>query len=292
MINTELVGVVDAKLKVYKKYKRVIDTGDIFLQHVCEDFDEMTKLIAYRKIAYCFHYIARITRELEAFTGQRLQDVIKLSVDVTLALENVRNVCYREHVYPAGSVDSKPYVCRLTSTIEEIKRDLVKQTLQEIARSLGKHITDELIQQMKNVIQNELSGELGKIRFNISNDVFRRMERSIITMIIDFFDSLYGWMRSIAQFLVTIFYPVDINSVEWREQVADEIHEKISEKKESIKEFVFREVKDICEKTVRDLNGITKTLTSFREEVTPIDPKQGKFYQQSLIDDEVTLLKF
>lgn len=282
LINTEFVGVVDAKLKVYKKYKHVIDGQDIFLQHVCEDFDEMAKLMAYRKVSYCFDFITGITKVLEAFTGQRLQDVIDRSVDVSLALQNIREICYRENVSPAGTVESKPYFCYLTTSIGDIKRDLVKQTLEGIAQSLGNHITDEFIQQMKNVIQSELSKELGKIRFDISNAVFRRMERSIITMIIEFFDNLHGWVRSIAQFLVTIFYPVDVNSSEWREQVANEIHKKISEKKQSIKEFAFKEVKDICEKTVQDLKGITKTLTSFRSKVIPIDQKQGKFYQQIL----------
>lgn len=278
MIDTESVGVVDAKLKVYKKYKRAIDTGDVFLQHVCEDFDEMAKLMAYRKVSYCFNFITGITRMLEAFTGQRLREVIERSVDVTLAIVNVRDICYRENVDPAGTVESKPYVCRLTSSIAKIKRDLVKQTLEGIAKSLGKHITDELIQQMKNVVQSELSKELGEIRFDISNDVFRRMERSIITMVIEFFDSLHGWVRSIAQLLITIFYPVDVNSAGWREQVAKEIHEKTLEKKQSISDFAFKEVEDICKKTVQDLTEITKTLSSFRRKVIPIDQKRRKFY--------------
>lgn len=278
MIDTESVGVVDAKLKVYKKYKRAIDTGDVFLQHVCEDFDEMAKLMAYRKVSYCFNFITGITRMLEAFTGQRLREVIERSVGVTLAIVNVRDICYRENVDPAGTVESKPYVCRLTSSIAKIKRDLVKQTLEGIAKSLGKHITDELIQQMKNVVQSELSKELGEIRFDISNDVFRRMERSIITMVIEFFDSLHGWVRSIAQLLITIFYPVDVNSAGWREQVANEIHEKTLEKKQSISDFAFKEVEDICKKTVQDLTEITKTLSSFRRKVIPIDQKRRKFY--------------
>lgn len=278
MIDTESVGVVDAKLKVYKKYKRAIDTGDVFLQHVCEDFDEMAKLMAYRKVSYCFNFITGITRMLEAFTGQRLREVIERSVDVTLAIVNVRDICYRENVDPAGTVESKPYVCRLTSSIAKIKRDLVKQTLEGIAKSLGKHITDELIQQMKNVVQSELSKELGEIRFDISNDVFRRMERSIITMVIEFFDSLHGWVRSIAQLLITIFYPVDVNSAGWREQVAKEIHEKTLEKKQSISDFAFKEVEDICKKTVQDLTEITKILSSFRRKVIPIDQKRRKFY--------------
>lgn len=278
MIDTESVGVVDAKLKVYKKYKRAIDTGDVFLQHVCEDFDEMAKLMAYRKVSYCFNFITGITRMLEAFTGQRLREVIERSVDVTLAIVNVRDICYRENVDPAGTVESKPYVCRLTSSIAKIKRDLVQQTLEGIAKSLGKHITDELIQQMKNVVQSELSKELGEIRFDISNDVFRRMERSIITMVIEFFDSLHGWVRSIAQLLITIFYPVDVNSSGWREQVAKEIHEKTLEKKQSISDFAFKEVEDICKKTVQDLTEITKTLSSFRRKVIPIDQKRRKFY--------------
>lgn len=220
---------------------------------------------------------------LEGFTGQRIQAVIEQSVDVTLAFSNVQNICFWEHVHPAGRIGDKPYVCHYTGTIVPIKRDLVNQTLEGIAKSLGEHINNKLIQQMRNVIQSELSKELGEIRFDISDNVFRKMERSIITMIIEFFDSLHGWVRSFAQFLITVFYPVDVNSGEWRHQVAEEIHTKISEKKQLISEFAFEEVNDICKKTVQDLKAIEKILCSFRSEVIPINQKQRKFYQQIVL---------
>lgn len=46
LVYSEYVGVVDAKLKVYKKYREIIDKYNIHLQHAYEEFDEIAKHFA------------------------------------------------------------------------------------------------------------------------------------------------------------------------------------------------------------------------------------------------------
>lgn len=279
MINTESVGVIDGKLKVYKKYRDVIDKRNIFLQHIYEDFDEMAKFIAYKKVSLCCDFVKGMTRALGGITKHRLQTVIKQSINATLTAENIRNVCYREHVHPAGSVGSEQYKCYLTPTIQEIKYHLVIQTLETITKSLGTKICHELVRQMETVVQSKLSKELRGLRFQISGEVFRRIENTFIAMMVDYSHHFGGSMGNIADFFITIFYPVDVNSVEWRTRVADEIYEKISERKQSIRKFTCSKILSVCERTVNNLTDIETTLENFRGKVVPIDQKIRKYYK-------------
>lgn len=252
--------------------------SNIFLHHIFEDTEELAKLIAYTKVSSCCNFISRMTLSLGTITEQKLQTVIKRSINACLTRENVREICYEEHVDSVGSVgDEKVYFYR-TESIEKIKETLVNQTLERIAQNLGADICRGLAWEMKTIVQDELSKEIRVLRFEISSDVFRKIENTLIIMIVEFFDNLYGWIRGIARFFITLFYPVDVNSEEWRTRVADEIFEKINAKRKPIHDFSVSEILRMCQKTVQDFDVITVTLENFKRKVIPTDQNQREYY--------------
>lgn len=294
LIKTDFIGNIDAKLKVYKKYKRFIDTRgpSIFLQHEHEEFDEAAKLIANRKVVACCRYVDEMKsnignllareqpRPITMFPLQQtvhpLRTVIAESIEKTLTLSRVRDICYDIYLEKVGSVHSSSYLCYSSFTIKEIKESLVRKTWIEIAKTLGKEISDDVLHHMETVLQDRLVREFRLTRFQISDDIYHRIQQTIIGRIIEILETVSGWMVTIATFIINIFSPVDVNSFEWRRKVADEIHSKIYDHKNSIKDLALTEILGILNGAIRDLNVIAINLQTFRERTIPNDQYQRK----------------
>lgn len=293
LIKSDSVGKIDAKLKLYKKYKHLIDTGDIFLHHVYEDFDEAAKLIANRKILLCCQFVDQMKSKIENFlareqtsmvglnpthqTHDPLHMVIERSIETTLTRKKVRDICYGLSIGKARSAAyNEYYLCHSTFTVREIKQSLVRETLIKIAKTLGKEISDKVLLHMETVVQNKLLRELGHRRFQISDDIYHRIEYTLIGRIIEMLETVGGWIVTIATFIINFFSPVDVNSFGWRAQVADEIYSKVYDKKDSIKDFAFKEILCIWKEAITDLKDIAANLDDFRTKTIPQDQNTRK----------------
>lgn len=87
-----------------------------------------------------------------------------------------------------------------------------------------------------------------------------------------------GWIENIGTLIVQIFYPVDVNSKEWRTKVAEEIYQKVMERRQEIAALVLDEIQNICLQTTTDLEVIHDRLQEFRRKVLPSDQKQSKYF--------------
>lgn len=278
MIKSESIGVVDAKLKVYEKCKDVINTGNIFFQHIYEDFDEIAKLSAYSMIIT----YRKFTEEMEnTFSHNHLKTVINTSMDSVLTNENIRELCYDFDViykgHYVGSVDSGAYNCRYYGNVAGIKKIITEETLRKSARLLGSKICEGILHYIENVVERTLSAELGKLTFFISDFNFAEIEKVIKTVVIEIFQTLYGVIVSVTTFIITIFRPVDVNSKEWRTLVADEIYNNISKTIDPLSDSLLEKIEKITRKTREDFICLTTELTKFQNKVTPKDQKQCKY---------------
>lgn len=50
LVLSDFFGVIDVKLRVYRKYKDDIDVNGIFLLYGYENYDEIVKLIVFKKV--------------------------------------------------------------------------------------------------------------------------------------------------------------------------------------------------------------------------------------------------
>lgn len=101
--------------------------------------------------------------------------------------------------------------------------------------------------------------------------VYNRMQFPLMTTIRVLLNTLSGWIENIIIFAVGIFYPVDVNSKEWRGKVAEEIYQKILERRQEIASLALEEIQNICWQTTADLKVIQDRLEEFRRKVLPIN---------------------
>lgn len=93
LIHSKSVRVIEAKLKVYKEYQAVIDSSNIFLQHVHDDFDEITELNVYNKLTRLCDDVETLCKSINL---KYLDKILKTAVDSALTesglcLENYGN---------------------------------------------------------------------------------------------------------------------------------------------------------------------------------------------------------
>lgn len=276
LVYSEYVGVVDAKLKVYKKYREIIDKYNIHLQHAYEEFDEIAKHFALRRVLPCCMLVQKIIRVHHDFTT-KLHDITEWAIN-TLTQDDIIKLCYEVHiVYKnkiVGNVQSGTYNCYSTFTVRSIKHLLAKETLEKTAKRLGSVICRGILQYKDSRIKTTLFQELGIIRFKISDDIYHEIENTMIVALIAFFDTLSGVITDIITFIVRIFHPVDVNSKEWRAKVAEEIYQKILEKKQEIKTHVFEAIRNLDSAETAALEVIQSKLEGFFIKISQSDRKQ------------------
>lgn len=91
LITSKFLPVVKAKLMVYEKYKHTINTGQLFLQHEYEEFDNVAKLFAAHHLKWFCTYIESI---INAFTVDFYQ-IITAHVDRPLKGKDIEKMCLK-----------------------------------------------------------------------------------------------------------------------------------------------------------------------------------------------------
>lgn len=275
LIHSESMQVVDAKLQVYKTFKSSLEHTQIFLHHEYEDRDDIAKWSASQKIE---SLSASLKLTMDSFSRTHLASVIDNALDDSLTQDNIRDICCDVHIKTrnenVGSVKSASYTCHFTFTVQRLKQILVEETLKKTAKFLGTKICNGILEHIKIVVQGKLTEDLRKLRLQISDEIQVHIERSIREII---FEIIAGVFIYIGVFFMTIIYPVDVNSREWRHKVADEVFKKINENRIPLTTHILEEIICISSKTVDDFENILTQLTIHRTETFSIDQKQCKY---------------
>lgn len=279
LVYSECVGVLNAKLKVYKKYREIIDKYDIHLQHAYEEFDEIAKFLALRRVSQCCMLVKDIFK-VQYDSYRELQEITDFAIN-TLTQDDIIKLCYEVHiVYKnkiVGTVQSGTYNCYSTFTVRSIKHLLAEETLEKTAKHLGSVICTGIHRYNDDRIRTKLFQELGIIRFLISSDIYHKIENTLIGVLIAFFiDAFSGVFTNIITFIVRILHPVDVNSKEWRAKVAEEIYQKILEKRHKIADLVLEAIWnfDSAEKVHVDLKVVQRKMEGFLRNISQSDHKQ------------------
>lgn len=139
MINSKSLRVIEAKLKVYREYKTDIDTSNIFLQHVYDDFGEVSKLSVHNKLTWLLDAVKNLRFQLDY-----LNTIIKNVMDIVLTEKNILKLCQKEYV------SSHPiYHSELQGHAKLLR------TLQRAVDAIGSMIYIEILKHMYSKLQNQ-----------------------------------------------------------------------------------------------------------------------------------------
>lgn len=93
MIHSKSLRVIEAKLKVYREYKTDIDSSNIFLQHVYDDFGEVSKLSVHNKLTWLLDAVKSLRWNM-----YYLYRIVKNFTDIVLTEKNILKLCQKESV--------------------------------------------------------------------------------------------------------------------------------------------------------------------------------------------------
>lgn len=187
MIHSKSLRVIEAKLRVYREYKTVIDSGKILLHHVYDDFEEISKLSAHSKMTWLCSVVKTLRNNLDC-----LNTILEKDMDRVLTEENILTPS-RKAILLSDFFDF-PEI----STLGENK-ELILSTLERTLEVLGSTICSEVTKHFESHIVMMYLLEL---------------ERRIHRVLIHKFVSNLSWSES---------KNMNVNSEEIRENVARDI---------------------------------------------------------------------
>lgn len=249
----------------------------IVLHHIYDEYDEIAKLSAYCRISQFSDLIVGL---INAFSPESLGNVICKAMDKMLTKEKIEELCFGVFITyeneTVGSMQNGPCFYRRSYAVKEIKKMLAEQTLMQTARLLGSEICNGILQNIEAVVQSKLSDSFSIVYNQITDDIYVQLEETITRVLIRIFQTLSGYVINIMQFLITIFYPVDVNSRHWRGQVAEEIFNKTSEKRETIYSDAVKDIHNMCQKSTEDFKFFLNRLKESKTRFCPNDQRQRK----------------
>lgn len=75
--------------------------------------------------------------------------------------------------------------------------------------------------------------------------------------------------------IASFLFAVDVNSFQWRKNVANEIYENLSRNKEKVIKDISSNIKQRCKETVDQLRSVSSQLEDFKRRINLIDQDKG-----------------
>ncbi|XP_061170924.1 uncharacterized protein LOC133180409 [Saccostrea echinata] len=261
LIHSKSVYVVDAKLKVYDHFKSEILSGNIFLQHVFDGYEEISKICAHHSIST---FSEKVNAMKKSIPVGDLPNILSLAADRSLSETNLRHLCHnvviKDQGTTVGKVGSASYSCRFMPTVNRLKQELMKETLDEAVKSLASEISKGILVHIESKILEELEQDFKKLNISISSEMFEQVNVVVVSIIVVLFNELKTLIMTVVTFLVTIIIPIDINSTSWRNKVAEEIYNIIKKERNGILDKTIQKIRPICERTVDELMNVYSKL--------------------------------
>lgn len=267
--------VIEAKKRVYKEYKLLLSTELHYIQHVSEEYDNISKLSAHQKVMSYKKLVDSIRKSIPL---EDIENIIKRSADRALSKENITQLCFDAVIQDSGDANSDPYYCRSSLTINRLKRELVEQTLQAVTESLGSEISGEIQRHIASEVRGRFDpGEL-RWELNLKLFLFESAVVSVVALIAGAFNPLVGLVVAVVGFIFTFMISVDVNSRAWRRNVADQIHDKMAENREKVLKEISSNVKKRCIATADHLKSLYEQLENFRRRIDVVNLHTCKFF--------------
>lgn len=259
-----LLDVSETKDKVYQKYKQYIDSGRFRLQHVSEKYVEVAKLSAHQKIVFFKEHVESVRR---SFPLHAIEGIVHEAASRALTYENIRDVCRQAYINGIGNVNSDSYTTRSIFTLNRITVELKDKTKE----SITEHLRDEICSEIKNHIrlepESKLRLDLILKAINLASTI---VLASMLIVMISIVNPLAGVIAVTATGFVTLLIGKDVNSETWRDTIAREIYNEVSNRQNAIENELSSLLRQKFNVASDDLNAIAKKLDDFRRRIDSI----------------------
>lgn len=223
-------SVLQAKKKTYQKYNQFFNSERFHLHHESEEYTEVAKLSANQKALSYKQFVESVG---ESISLQNIEKIVKHAVNRALSRENITELCFDAVLQESGNTNSNPYYCRLSSTFNRLKQELMRKTVESVSKYLGSEICNEIEKHIKTEFQRKISIDTDSIYTVLSFSSLMLLE-TMLTVIATILNPLLGILVAIITALGTFVFAVNVNSRSWRRDVANAIYEQCDKNKEKV----------------------------------------------------------
>lgn len=256
-------SVLETKKIVYKKYQQFFKSERFHLQHVTEQYNEVAKLSALRKIVSYKQYVESVR---DSIPLPNIENIVKDAVNRAFSLELITELCFDAVIQESGNAYSNHYYCRSIFTVHRLKQELKNKTVESVFKYLGSIICNDLGSHIKTEIQSRLSINLDFISKFLNFTLVLVLE-GMMTTILFIVKPHLAVLASLMSFASICLFAVDVNSKSWRRDQANEIYKEMNENKEKIFKELLKNIRNRCQITVDHLNIIVEQLENFRSRI-------------------------
>lgn len=273
LIKGSFLSVLETKKKVYQKYKQFFNFERFHLQHESEQYTEVAKLSAHQKVVSYKQFVESVR---DSIPLSNIEDIVKTAVNRALSKESITELCFDAVIQESGNTYSDPYVCRSSSTVNRIKKELMKKTVDSVSEHLGSEICTEIQKHIEKEMQSKFKFDpvLIKTFLDFSSLAFV----GVITLIASLLNPILGILLAILSVLGTLFFAVDVNSRSWRRNVASDIYKQVDKNKEKVLKELSSNIRNRCRITVDQLRIIAELLEDFRSHIHLNDQLSRKLF--------------
>lgn len=278
LIESNLPTVFEAEEKVSERYKEYIKRDNIYLQHVDKKYFyvEIAKSSAHKKIASFKQVIESIK---ESIPLHSIENIVRNAVDRALSKENITQLCNKAFIEESGNAYSDPYYSRSDSTIKRLKEELVKKTFDSVSQYLGSEISAEIQKHIESEQRTKFDPSLFVFDFGLASLVtIETFSFGALALVAGLIDPLAGLLVAFVGGLITFFTAVNVNDPSWRRNVANEIYEKVSEKKQKVIRELTSDIKNRCKISADHLTRVIRQLEDHIRRIHLIDQKAREYF--------------
>lgn len=221
-----------------------------------ENTENFPKLSVKQKLT---HLTLTLETIIKGIPVDDLETLVERAADKVLTKESIRYICFEAQIFDGdfiGNVRNRSYRCSSVFTVRRIKKTLVKKTMEDFARVFGKEVCLAVQNNITSIIDG-VNTKVLKLDINLSKETFARLEHIIVGVVIDIVYKIVNFILEAIEITITAIttfvMTVDINSEDWRRNIADEIRSNLLEKKSSIIHDILSIVEQICVNTRKDL---------------------------------------
>lgn len=277
LIKSDSLPIVEAKREVYKALTDHINSENLFLHHVLEEYDEIAKMSFHKKLSSFSCNILDLSKNIPI---PRLTNIIMKAGEDVFTRRNIRHLCHSAIIRNDGSIvgtaDDRPYVCYSMFTIRKLKKCLVEETLKKVGESLGSNICTGILQYIESEIKRKLRKNMMHVKLELTEALFNRIPLTFLMAVWFIFPLWLSLLVAVSTFLVTSVMFVDVNSDAWRNRVADEIFEKINAHRNAIVRRVLTDIETLCKETSSNLKTVAESMLAHQKEIQLVNQMQCK----------------
>lgn len=110
-----------------------------------------------------------------------------------------------------------------------------------------------------------LEQSFSDLKFKISDELFEKITSVVVFIVVVAFNNpLLGIIVAVTTLVGTFIRSINVNSTDWRTQIADGVYETIVKNKTNILSNIEGQVENMCWPALQELNEVSDTVKDFK----------------------------